>query len=361
MWSDEEEEVSKSAEVDHSAHSADEHAKHVGHDHVDTMRSVSANNTNNSTNNTTNTQQSDVAKFGATGTNVSGHNETCTSSSGRVCNTERNLVCSANSVCLCKEGFTYVPQQERCMNADIRGVDINFQCQYDQQCQDGKRGKLSRCSGGKCECYDHQSSGRKETKRVDGVCYLIRTHGDVCETHHECNATIAGEASCNLPTNGSSTEYRYCQCDATHVWDTLIKECLLIPKADKALNHVCKSKLQCVLSSLGNYSTCHREDAKCVCNNPATPGPEHVVHYQNICFPRRNLNDTCTTDQECHASLGKWSFCGEHDAYIMEKVCQCPPGKVCKGGASGLLAMGPVATIFLVVASVVLGRFQSVQ
>jgi len=195
---------------------------------------------------------------------------------------------------------------------------------------------------------------------VDGVCYVHKSPGDLCNSHEECDRPIKGSAYCqsgNYTGGGGNKNFTgSCQCRDTHVWYFPMKECLV---RSTKLNDPCVVSQQCREGSLGSLSRCNNETAKCECYG----GPDNsteVVYYNTPalkkCFLRKQYNDTCEENLECRASLGPDVVCDVTDDSPHEKVCHCPKGKVCRSsGVSTILGGNSPYTMGVACTAAVIG------
>jgi len=153
------------------------------------------------------------------------------------------------------------------------------------------------------------------------------------------------------PVYGNLTQT--CQCFKGYVWDNLVAECLKI--ADKGLSSDCKSAKQCTVSPMGELSRCNDDTKKCECHDPKNPGQDNVAFYEKTgtCFEKKFWNSTCTSDDECKASISTNAEClpqkDEGFGGSMLLICQCPAGKKCAplGEGGGVLAVKSFNSIIL--------------
>lgn len=292
---------------------------------------------------------------GVQNSNQAAFNESC-SPTGKKCFNPDNLICSTTDGagrCVCREGYVYVREMESCWVIPRSDQDP---CGHDIQCHEGKWGRISRCNKGpgRCECYDYSSNGRTPTKLVDGVCYIQKDVGALCNTNEECNGPIPGEAYCLPGDHSSSGGQNFngsCQCRDTHWWHNPLKECVLL--ATKP-GDTCKVTEQCRKSSLGDNSRCETASATCKCGPPRANEEDvpEAVYYEQLkkCFLKKEYNDTCLEVDECRASLGPDVECSTTEDSPEEMICHCPRGKVCRNSA---FSVGPTSGTWIISVAVI--------
>jgi hypothetical protein len=270
-------------------------------------------------------QQPSGAVFGG---NIAPYNESC---AYMTCNGAANMECSAGKICTCIANYVYIRSQERCYPIAVGEMD----CEFNDQCHAARWGKLSRCSRteGKCECYDIETSGKREITNVKGVCMVKKNIEDICTESAECQATIKGEVTCDYPDSSVNPgrEARICRCANNYIWNNLLDECVKI--ATDGLASTCKSDIQCQVGSLGDMSRCSADTKLCECHDPAKPGNQNVVFYKprTKCFAKKDFNDTCREHDECKASISSQAEClvTQNEDGVKQETCQCPEGKTC--------------------------------
>lgn len=281
---------------------------------------------------------------GVQGSNFAVHGEAC-SPTGKSCLNTGNLRCS-DGRCICTDGHVYVRATEFCDTIPKSSQDT---CRHDIQCHAGSWGNHSRCSKkeGKCECYDYHHNGRRETVRIGGVCYINKTLGDLCHFHEDCDKPMKGGSYCQfgdyeslgMKYNGS------CQCKEGYIWHNPLKRCVEVASKE---GDSCFVTVQCKNGTLGPLSRCSEMSAKCECWDWANNAPGAYHDELRRCFLRKEYNESCSSKEECQASLGRGVECGPRDEVAYDvNVCYCPKGAKCK--ASNVLVSFSLTILLIVV------------
>lgn len=281
-----------------------------------------------------------------TGKEYAYYNETCSSvekggvddeNSEPQCDPSKNLTCTKTNRCDCKKdlesSILYTPDLEfkGCSAvSQSKQVEVDMasaRCLTHAQCRESIFGPLSRCNdNSRCECYDSITNGQKEVVLINRRCQYFQNYGDTCETDHECNGTIPGEAVCDqLGTNPGK---KICVCHFDYVWDNKLQECVKI--ADTGLNFICRSDLQCSHpKALGQLSRCSADSRRCECFDIDSNGKlETALHPSGKCLYQRKINETCDNIEECKLGGGPLAICKKADINNSTKTCHCKEGYV---------------------------------
>lgn len=296
--------------------------------------------------------------MGGQGGNNAGYGENC-GPTGKTCWQEAQLYCNATDgtgKCDCTQGHVYVGQTETCW---VIPASEHVSCGHNIQCQKGIWGIHSWCSKtiAKCECHDNSFPHKRPTKPINGVCYIEKKVGDLCDVDDECR-TVNGGAYCQPGDYMGAGGGRFkgsCQCREGRLSWPQLNACLAY--ASKP-GDSCRITEQCTKGSLGDYSRC-TESQGCQCyyeNRNNTEVPTVYYKEQEKCFIKKAYNDTCRSADECKASLGPDVECGlvEESSSTEQSinarprtVCHCPKGKVCRNSGFSIVSSASLLTPLL--------------
>jgi hypothetical protein len=121
-----------------------------------------------------------------------------------------------------------------------------------------------------------------------------------------------------------------CMVDPLNPGDRLVygsssQKCL--PKPTSKNGWACSDDTQCMSSSYGQYSRCNtttgNEFSVCECFDSEKKGRK-IALYKNVCYLKKELEETCSSHEECNASIqGEAECLGLDMAADRKGVCKC--------------------------------------